>query len=152
MNFSRVWQTTAAPHFTGATAGNVASGTWRGTGFTDAEIQTLSTVVDLDYMARWLALMTILPNNEPNLSTGEDDDYAAAFIDMGSGPRMILLPHDMDTTFGTGEQTFSATSVGLYDATEVDTIQRAGAGQVTQIEPLLAADDGQSGRDRKSVV
>ncbi len=137
MNFSRVWQTTAAPHFTGATAGNVASGTWRGTGFTDAEIQTLSTVVDLDYMARWLALMTILPNNEPNLSTGEDDDYAAAFIDMGSGPRMILLPHDMDTTFGTGEQTFSATSVGLYDATEVDTIQRAGAGQVTQMEPLL---------------
>lgn len=137
MNFSQVWQTTAAAHFTGATAGNVASGTWRGTGFTDAEIQTLSTVADLDYMARWLALMTILPNNEPNLSTGEDDDYAAAFINNGSGPRMILVPHDMDTTFGTGEQTFSATSVGLYDATERDTIQRAGVGQVTLMAPLL---------------
>ena len=34
----------------------------------------------LPYLARWLAVMTIMPNNEPNLSTGEDDDYAAGYF------------------------------------------------------------------------
>lgn len=136
-NFCTVWQAACAPHFTGATAGNVASGTWNNTPFTDAEMTTLSQVADLDYMARWLALMTILPNNEPNLSTGEDDDYAAAFVNDGTATRMVLVPHDMDTTFGTGEQAFSATAVGLYDATETDTIARAGAGSVTLMKPLL---------------
>ena len=29
-------------------------------------------------------VMTIMPNNEPNLSTGEDDDYAGAFISDGT--------------------------------------------------------------------
>jgi len=137
MNFCTVWQTTAASHFTGATAGNVASGTWNSTAFTDAEVTTLSKIADLDYMARWLALMTILPNNEPNLSTGEDDDYGAAFINDGSNTRMYLIPHDMDCTFGLGDDTVSATAIGLYDATETDTVKRAGVGSVTLMKPLL---------------
>ena len=81
--------------------------------------------------------MTIMPNNEPNLSTGEDDDYAAAFITVEGGTKMYLVPHDMDTTFGQGEETWGATAVGLYDATETDTIRRMGTGSVTLMEPFL---------------
>ncbi len=116
--FTQTWQALAAPHFTGATAGNAASGTWRGTAFTDAEMETLSTIVDLDYLARWLAVMVIMPNWEPNLSTGEDDDYAAAFVNDGVHTRMFPLPHDMDTTFGTGETTFAYNVGNLYTITQ----------------------------------
>lgn len=136
MRFSSVWQAACAPHFTGATAGNVAAGNWDGTGFTDAEMAQLATVADLDYMARWLAIMTVIPNGEPNLSTGEDDDYAAAFINDGTNTRMVLVPHDMDTTFGSGEQTVASNFGGLYNATEVDTGGGMG-GVTTQMKPLL---------------
>ncbi|WP_414660009.1 lamin tail domain-containing protein [Horticoccus sp. 23ND18S-11] len=139
MNFSKVWQDTAASHFTGATAGNVAAGTWNGVPFTDAEVATLSNVADLDYLARWLAVMTIMPNGEENLSTGEDDDYAAAFVSDGRTNRMILVPHDMDTTFGLGEVTVAATAKGLYDATE--TFAQSGGGfadtLMKPLQPLL---------------
>jgi hypothetical protein len=84
MTFTKVWQDTAAAHFPGAPAGNVANGTWDGTPFTDAEVATLATVADLDTLARWLAVMIIMPNGEENLSTGEDDDYAAAFVSDGT--------------------------------------------------------------------
>jgi hypothetical protein len=137
MNFTKVWQDTAAAHFTGATSGNVAAGAWNGVPFTDAEVATLATVADLDQMARWLAVMTVLPNNEPNLSTGEDDDYAAAFVNDGTRTRLVLLPHDMDTTFGLGEEPVAATAIGLYDATESDPFKRLGAGNVTLMKPLL---------------
>jgi hypothetical protein len=119
MNFSKVWMETAASHFTGATTTSVTNGTWTGAAFTDTETTTLSTVADLDYLARFLAVMTIMPNAEENLSTGEDDDYAAAFVNHGSGPRLLPIPHDMDTTFGLGENTTTATAKGLYDSTEV---------------------------------
>lgn len=137
MAFTKVWQDTAASHFTGATSGNVAAGTWNGVAFTDAEVATLAKVADLDYLARWLAVMTIMLNNEPNLSTGEDDDYAGAFIHDGTATRLVVLPHDMDTILGTGDGTIRANAVGLYDATEVDTVQRAGASQVTLMKPLV---------------
>lgn len=119
MNFSKVWIATAAAHFSGASSTTLSSGTWDGTGFTDSEITTLSNVADLDYLARYLAIMTILPNAEENLSTGEDDDYAGAFINDGTTTRFVPIPHDLDTTFGQGETSVSATAKGLYDATEV---------------------------------
>ena len=119
MNFSKVWSEVASSHFTGATPTSVANGTWNGVPFTDAETATLSTVADLDYLARYLAVMTILPNAEENLSTGEDDDYAGAFINNGTTTRFVPVPHDLDTTFGLGENTTTATAKGLYDATEV---------------------------------
>ncbi|MBI5688900.1 MAG: lamin tail domain-containing protein [Verrucomicrobia bacterium] len=137
MNFSKVWQETAAAHFTGATAGNVAAGTWDGAPFSDTEVATLSTVVDLDYLARWLAVMIIMPNGEENLSTGEDDDYAAAFVSDGTHRRFIPLPHDMDTTFGQGEVTVAATARGLYDMTETFTQTSAGGFADTLMKPLL---------------
>jgi hypothetical protein len=119
MNFSRVWSATASSHFTGATTTSVANGTWNGVAFTDAETATLSTVADLDYLARYLAVMTILPNAEENLSTGEDDDYAGTFVSNGTITRFVPIPHDLDTTFGLGENTTTATAKGIYDATEV---------------------------------
>ncbi len=134
MNFSRVWQNTAAAHFNSAVAGNISAGVWDGTPFTDAEVATLSNVADLDYLARWLAVMTIIPNAEENLSTGEDDDYAAAFVSDGTRTRMYPIPHDMDTTFGLGEVTISATQKGLYDATEAG--QSAGNFADTLMKPL----------------
>lgn len=134
MNFSKVWNEVASSHFTGATTTSVANGTWSGVPFTDAETATLSTVADLDYLARYLAVMTILPNAEENLSTGEDDDYAGAFVNTGAGPRFYPIPHDLDTTFGLGEVAVTATLKGLYDATE--TGQNAGNFQDTLMRPL----------------
>ncbi len=134
MNFSKVWQDTGAAHFNSTIAGNLAAGAWDGTPFTDAEVATLSHIVDLDYLARWLAVMTIMPNAEENLSTGEDDDYAAAFVNDGTRTRMYPIPHDMDTTFGLGEVTVSATQKGLYDATEAG--QAAGNFADTLMKPL----------------
>lgn len=138
MNFTKVWQDTAASHFTGATSGNVAAGTWNGVGFTDAETATLSTVADLDYFARWLAVMTIMPNAEENISTGEDDDYAGAFVNNGTTSRFFPIPHDMDTTFGLGEATTTPTAKGLYDATEISTATGGMADTLMKpLQPLL---------------
>ncbi len=137
MNFSKVWMATAASHFTGGTTTSVSNGTWTGAAFTDAETTTLSTVADLDYLARFLAVMTIMPNAEENLSTGEDDDYAAAFVNLGSGPRMMPIPHDMDTTFGLGENTTTATAKGLYDSTEVGAATGFADTAMKPLQPLL---------------
>ncbi|PAW66592.1 MAG: hypothetical protein B9S34_07760 [Opitutia bacterium Tous-C1TDCM] len=135
MAFTKVWQDTLAGYFTGAAAGNVAAGTWNGTPVSAADYAKLAEVADLDYLARWLAVMTVIPNAEENLSTGEDDDYAAAFVGDGTRTRMYPLPHDMDTTFGLGEVAVSATAKGLYDSTEIG--PRTGNFADTQMEPLL---------------
>ncbi len=137
VNFTTVWQNLSASHFTGATAGNVASGTWNGVAFTDAELATLSTVVDLDYLARWLAVMTIMPNAEENISNGEDDDYAAVFVNNGTNTRMYLVPHDMDTTFGSGESTKAYNFITLYDASEAGSAGMTGAVAMEPLQPLL---------------
>lgn len=141
INFSTAWQNLAAAHFSGETSGDVATGTWDGTAFSDVELETLSTVVDLDYLARWLAVMTVIPNNEQNLATGEDDDYAGAFVSDGTHTRFYPLPHDMDTTFGSGEVAFPFNISGLYDATETDsatqTSFRPGRATVSMMAPLL---------------
>lgn len=135
MNFSKVWQDTMAPYFTGASSGNVAAGTWNGTPLSDTDYAKLAQVADLDYLARWLAVMTIMPNVEENLSTGEDDDYAAAFVNDGSRTRFYPVPHDMDTTFGLGEVTTTATAKGLYDITEIGA--RTGNFADREFEPML---------------
>lgn len=141
INFSSTWQSLAAAHFSGETSGDVASGNWDGTVFSDSEIETLSTIVDLEYLARWLAVMTVIPNNEQNLATGEDDDYAGAFVSDGTHTRFYPLPHDMDTTFGSGEVSFPYNISGLYDATETDsatqTTYRPGRATVSMMAPLL---------------
>ncbi len=135
MNFTKVWQDTLAGYFTGGSSGNLAAGTWNGTPVSDADYAKLAEVADLDYLARWLAVMTVIPNAEENLSTGEDDDYAAAFVSDGTRTKMYPLPHDMDTTFGLGEVAVTATAKGLYDSTEIGA--RTGNFADTQMKPLL---------------
>ena len=128
INFSTVWQNTAASHFTGATAGNVQSGTWNNVAFSDAEVATLETVADLDHMARWMAVMTIIQDSEPCVANGGADDYAAAWIQNAAGQRRLqLLPHDLDNVLGKGDGSQTATATGLYAMTEVGSI----------FEPLL---------------
>lgn len=128
MNFSTVWQNTCASHFTGATAGNVSSGTWNNIAFSDAEVTTLESVCNMDHLARYMAVMTIIQNNEPNVTTGATDDYAAAWIEDSLGrKRLHLVPHDLDNVLGKGDTPGSATGTGLYDMTETSAI----------FEPLL---------------
>ena len=116
--FFAVVQAAAAPHFTGATAGDVNSGTWSGTAFDAAQIAQLETVADLDQWARWFAAMTILQDNETNISNGQDDDYSIYFAPGAQGQRRLLLvPHDLDTIFGLGDQPLAANARGLYDMT-----------------------------------
>ena len=126
-NFSTVWQSVSAPHFPDASPGDVKSGTWDGTPFTDQEVATLSTVADLDQIVRWLAVMTILNNTEHNISNGSDNDYGGAFVDDGTHRRLNLIPHDTDNMLGKGDSPKGATAVGLFAMTETDDV----------FEPLL---------------
>ena len=64
-------------------------------------VETVSEVIHIEQWVRWFALMNLLNNNETNLSNGIDDDYS---IYQGvSDPRIVLLPHDLDTIFGLGD-------------------------------------------------
>lgn len=117
-SFFAVVQAAAAPHFTGATAGDVNSGTWSGSAFTAGQIAQLETVADLDQWARWFAAMTILQDNETNISNGQDDDYSIYFAPNALGQRRVfLIPHDLDTIFGLGDQPLAPTARGIYDMT-----------------------------------
>ncbi len=137
INFSPVWQELAANHFSGASPGNVATGTWDGTAFTDEEMTTLGTVIDLDYLARWLAVQTIMANRETNISTGQDDDYAAAFGSDGEHIRKYPLPHDMDKVFGRGEDYYPVDAVPLYDVTEPGSFGFSETAVLEPLQPLL---------------
>jgi hypothetical protein len=96
----------------------VAGGGWNGTPFSATEIASIETVADLDQWARWFAVMTILMDQETNISNGQDDDYAAYFVPSAGGQRrMQLLAHDLDTVYGLGDTPQGPTSHGLYDMT-----------------------------------
>ncbi len=117
-SFFAVVQTVCAPHFTGAPAGNVSQGTWDGTPLSAAEIAQLETVADLDQWARWFAAMTVLQDNETNISNGQDDDYTIYFAPNALGQRRLnLVPHDLDTIFGLGDGPLAGNARGLYDMT-----------------------------------
>lgn len=118
VNFSNVWQNVAAPYFAGAVPGDVKTGVWNQAAFSDTDVAALEAVADLDQMARWLAVMTILNNTEHNLSNGHDNDYAAAFVTEGATRRMKLLPHDTDNLLGKGDSPKGATATGLYPMTD----------------------------------
>ncbi len=66
-------------------------------------VETVSEVINIEQWVRWFALMNLLNNNETNLSHGIDDDYS--IYQGASDPRVVLLPHDLDTIFGLGDTT-----------------------------------------------
>ena len=123
--FFALAQTVSAPHFPGSAAGNSAgagggtlsgTGNWNFTPYSDDEVELLGTRADTNQWARWFAMMTLLQDNETNISNGEDDDYACYFYpDVSGQRRMQLVPHDLDTILGMGDTTNGR---GLYDATE----------------------------------
>ena len=107
-----------APHFPGSSPVDVAEsggastssdGNWAGTAFSTAQIASVETVADLDQWARWFAVMTILQDNETNVSNGQDDDYGAYFeprtVGVTEQRRLQFIPHDLDTIFGLGDAT-----------------------------------------------
>lgn len=118
VGFIELWQTLAAPRFSGESAGDVASGNWNDTPFSEADLEALAEVADLDQMARWFAVMTLLGSGETSISNGVDDDYAAAWVSDGGARRMQLIPHDLDTVLGQGDDPYTATDGGLYDMTD----------------------------------
>jgi len=120
--FSELWQSVSAPYFTGGTPGDAASGTWTGVPFSDADLDALSTVVDFDQLARWFAVMTLLNNQEKNISTGIDHDYAAAWVGDGGQRRLQLIPYDMDNILGKGDSAAGPGFGGLYNMTDVSDV------------------------------
>jgi len=75
-------------------------------------------VAHIDEWLRWLALNSLLDNNETNLSSGYGDDFYMyrGMID----PRFVLIPYDLDTILG---RSGSATS-GIFDFTRIDALDR----------------------------
>ena len=129
--FFSTWMAASAPHFPGASAGNVSgstggsttgNGNWNNTPFTPAEYATLETVADFDQWARWFAVMTILQDNETNVSNGQDDDYAVYFepkvVSGVPRRRLQFIAHDLDTIFGLGDSPLAYNGRGLYDMTD----------------------------------
>lgn len=129
--FFSKWMAASAPHFPGAAANNVAGGNgsqltgkgnWDGTPFTSAQISSIETVADLDQWARWFAVMTILQDNETNVSNGQDDDYGAYFepkvISGLLRRRLQFIPHDLDTILGKGDAPLPYNARGLFDMTD----------------------------------
>lgn len=138
--FSELWQSVAAPYFTGGDPGDVAAGTWNGEPFSDADYDALANVADFDQIARWFAVMTLLNNREKNLSTGNDNDYAAAWVGDGTHRRLQLLPYDLDNLLGKGDSAAGPSFGGLYNMTDVSDV----------FEPLLPliGDEGSPGNAR----
>lgn len=117
--FSELWQSVSAPYFTGGAPGDAASGTWTGVPFSDNDIETLSAVIDFDQMARWFAAMTLINNREKSISTGVDNDYAAAWVGDGVNRRLNFVPYDMDNALGKGDSPTGPSFGGLYNMTDV---------------------------------
>ncbi|MGY8686798.1 MAG: CotH kinase family protein [Verrucomicrobiales bacterium] len=67
----------------------------------DAYLEQVREVGDTGQWIRWFAIMTLLNNNDTNLSNGIDDDYA--MIADGDG-RFQFLPHDLDSLFSLSPQ------------------------------------------------
>jgi len=84
-------------------------------------VSEVSTVLDLEKWMRYFAMDSMIGNREGGLSTGIGDDYAMyrGVID----PRFKLIPHDIDTILGRGDQSYQPQrSIFVYD--DVDGLRR----------------------------
>ena len=73
-------------------------------------LQEISKVVNVDQWLRYIAVDSMLGNNEGGLCTGVGDDYALyqGVID----PRFVLMEHDLDSLVGIGG---SVATRGIFD-------------------------------------
>ena len=98
--------------------------------------EEVSQRVHIDQWVRWFGLMCLLNNRETSLSNGIDDDYS---IYQGiDDPRVILLPHDLDTILGLGD-TPTSPDATIFQMTD----QRFGNGaaRMPQLEPFFSHPD-----------
>jgi len=84
-------------------------------------VSEVSKVLDLEKWMRYFAVDAMIGNREGSLATGIGDDYA-----MYRGviePRFKLIPHDIDTILGRGDQSYQPQrSIFVYD--DVDGLRR----------------------------
>lgn len=68
-------------------------------------VSKVNTVANVDRWARYMAVDTLLGNQEGGLHSGSGDDYAMyrGIVD----PRFWLSPHDLDTVFGQGDHSYT---------------------------------------------
>ena len=64
-------------------------------------VDTVQQVADIDQWMRFIAVNSLLVNEENGLINGRGDDYSI-FCGVND-PRCLLLPHDMDTVFAEGD-------------------------------------------------
>ena len=94
------------------------------------DLPQVESVMDLDSWLRNLAVGTILTNAENSIFTGRDDDYA---LYCGSNGRFKLIPHDLDTILGSGDDT--AIDINRLPFTILDFVERGES--FSQLEPLF---------------
>ena len=81
-------------------------------------VQEVERIINVDQWLRFLAINTLLDNNETSLANGIGDDY---YLYRGvKDPRFVLIQHDLDTIFG---RNGSVTS-GIFRATAVPVLNR----------------------------
>ncbi len=68
--------------------------------------------LDVDQWTRYIALHNLLANGETSLANGDGDDYALyrGFLDT----RFFLLPYDLDTLMGQGENPIGKVDDGIF--------------------------------------
>lgn len=67
-------------------------------------VQAVNEIVNIDRWLKWFAAEALIGNNETNLGNGRGDDY---YMYCGvEDRRFLLLPHDLDTILGQGDNPF----------------------------------------------
>ncbi|MBN1817296.1 MAG: lamin tail domain-containing protein [Sedimentisphaerales bacterium] len=85
---------------------------------TPGYLDRVKRVADVDQWLRWLALNSLLDNNETNLSSGYGDDY---YLYRGmQDTRFVLVPHDLDTILGRS----GSASSGIFDFLSIASLNR----------------------------
>lgn len=64
-------------------------------------VEDVNSVVNIDQWLRWFAVNSLIGNNETSLGNGRGDDYRF-FMGMNDR-RAVLIPHDLDTVMGLGD-------------------------------------------------
>ncbi|MDE0596486.1 MAG: lamin tail domain-containing protein [Roseibacillus sp.] len=94
-------------------------------------LDQIKTVMDLESWLRNLAVSTILTNGENSLFTGRDDDYV---LYRGNEGTFKLIPHDLDTILGEGDDD-SSIEIADLPFTILDVVE--GTESFEQLEPLF---------------
>ncbi|MBW8040575.1 MAG: hypothetical protein FVQ85_11300 [Planctomycetes bacterium] len=84
-------------------------------------VQEVNRVLKVEQWIRFIAINTVMNNVETTLASGNGDDY---YLYRGiADPRFVLIQHDLDSIFGLGQGTGSATN-GIFDAAAVPALNR----------------------------